>query len=162
MTKPLPKTRQYAPTSAHLTYSADKALEALGLPSKIGRADNTGGDRSKQNKDENDSTVHPLQMDLIFSNELDRYSYARGCPTRYTDPTGHECDMSELVAGAAIVLLDEVIAGALAAVVGFTTSATGPGAILAAYKTFELVNVVLAPITFTGTGMMIHACVKDP
>jgi len=72
-----------------------------------------------------------------------------------------EVDMAEMAAGAVLVLLVEGIAIALAVFVGFTSSATGPLAILAAYKTFELVNAVLAPIAFIGIGMMIHAAVKD-
>jgi hypothetical protein len=48
-----------------------------------------------------------LPFDFVSSNMLDRYSYVKSCPTRYTDPSGHneECPRAILEGGLMLIVM---------------------------------------------------------
>jgi hypothetical protein len=81
------------------SYTQDETVEKIGALNKIGKASQPN-EKSKtkifaENKD--------LSFDLAYANQLDRYSYVRNCPLRYTDPSGHEAKCPKAILGGAAI-----------------------------------------------------------
>lgn len=103
----------------------DYSLQDFNAISQIGQIQY---ENKKNNSDQHGN--NPKNLKLINTNTMDRYSYVKSCPTRYTDPTGHnDCDYGKLatgifvsIAGAGVTVLGAVIfiagAGESATIVG--------------------------------------------
>ena len=135
------------------SYTPDETSQVLSALNKIGKAPQHNG----QNKDQQDkiSTFddnQELPLDLIYSNALDRYSYARNCPSRYTDPSGHkDCNLTKLAGGAVLILGSEAIATGIAL---WTSTASGPVGFV---ETFEFTNKLFTPAFVVGAVAMAQS-----
>ncbi|NOH04076.1 MAG: hypothetical protein HND47_19960 [Chloroflexi bacterium] len=105
-TADLRKTLQlHDSTTLYTPATVAEKLNALNIFGKV-------IERKEQNKDSqitNNSFNQnkDLPTELTHLNNLDRYSYVQNCPTRYTDPTGHECtDTQKLGVAIAIIAVD--------------------------------------------------------
>ncbi|NOH04306.1 MAG: hypothetical protein HND47_21200 [Chloroflexi bacterium] len=70
------------------SYTPDETVETMSALNKIGKIFPS----SEQSKIKTFDNNKDLPFDYVASNMLDRYSYVKSCPTRYTDPSGHSSD----------------------------------------------------------------------
>jgi len=130
------------------SYTQDESVETMSALNKIGKMPQANEQSKVKAFDKN----RDLPFGFVYSNELDRYSYVKSCPSRYTDPSGHQCTDAQLLGAALLITVADLFVGIPLAVVIIMTGVVSPVAIAAEIGELVIVAINIGIVVWVANG----------